>query len=332
MRLNELSLTKRRLELIERMEIDSVESLLKTYPYRYETVEAAPFSVWKEGDTIAFEGLICKQAHMVRLQKNRSMTKFHVISWNEDLEITLFNRPWAQQFSFGKTITIFGTYQGHNKVTASNYNFKPLKEQLGMHPVYSLTEGLKQNEMQTIMDQALEHIDCLVDVIPERYKEKYRLMDYHQAIKLIHKPTTMQDVKQAIRTLKYEEFLCFQCVMQKNQSINKEESLKTPKQFDRNKIEEWKQTLPYILTEDQSNAIEDILNDMTSNRMMYRLLQGDVGCGKTMVAIASMYACHLSSHQSALLAPTEILAIQHYENLKKQNYFLSYIPHPLHNS
>ena len=209
MNLTSLSLTKRRLELMEKMEIRSVEDLLKTYPYRYETVQSTPFSSWKEQDSVCFEGLICKQAYVVRLGKNRSMTKFHVISWDEDLEITLFNRPWTQQFSFGKTITIFGTYQGNNRILASNYNFKPLKEQMGMHPVYSLTEGLKQNEMQTIMDKALEHIDCLVDVIPTRFKEKYRLMNYHDAIRLIHKPTSLKDVKMALRTLKYEEFLRF---------------------------------------------------------------------------------------------------------------------------
>ena len=319
MNLSALKLTKRRLERMDKMGIHSVEEVLKTYPYRYESIESTPFSSWQEGSSVAFEGLICKQAQVIRLSKNRSMTKFHVISWDEDIEVTLFNRPWAQQFGFGKTITVFGTYQGNGKVTASNYNFKSLSAQMGLHPVYSLTDGLKQSDMHAIVEKALDYVDAIQDVIPARYREKYRLMEYHTAIRLIHKPTSMQDVKMAIRTLKYEEFLCFQCVMQKTQSKNQNDGIKEAKVFDIEKIEEWKHTLPYELTIDQNKAIDDILKDMASNQMMYRLLQGDVGCGKTMVAIASLYACHLSNHQSALLAPTEILAIQHYENLKKQN-------------
>ena len=319
MKLKEIELTKRRIELLNKMGIESVEQLLKTYPYRYETIQATPFSSWQESDTVCFEGLICKQAHVVRLQKNRSMTKFHVISWDEDLEITLFNRPWPQQFGFGKKITIFGTYQGKNRVMATNYNFKPLQEQQGMHPVYSLTEGLKQNEMRTIMEKALNYVDILPDLIPVRYQQQYRLMDEKEALLKIHNPKNMTDVRQALRTLKYEEFLCFQCVMQATQNQKLQTEFKEPKVFNRKKIDDWQQSLPYSLTDDQKKGIESVLKDLESSKIMFRLVQGDVGCGKTMVAIASLYACSLSGYQSVFLAPTEILARQHYQNLLNQN-------------
>ena len=318
MELQQIKLTKRRIELLNKMGIESVEQLLKTYPYRYETIQTTPFSLWKEQDTVCFEGLICKQAHMVRFGKNRSMTKFHVISWNEELEITIFNRPWTQQFSFGKKITLFGTYQGKNKVTATNYNFKPVNEQLGIHPVYTLTEGLKQNEMRSIMESALQHIDILPVLIPSRYKEKYRLMDEKEALIKIHNPQSINDVKMALRTLKYEEFLCFQCVMQATQNAKLQTEFKEPKEFDESKIMEWEDALPYTLTKDQKKGIQDVITDLKSTKMMFRLVQGDVGCGKTMVALASLYACFLSGYQSVFLAPTEILARQHYQNLKNQ--------------
>ena len=316
MELEKIKLTKRRIELLNKMEIHSVEELLRTYPYRYESIQSTPFLQWKENDTVCFEGLICKQAHVIRLGKNRSMTRFHVISWDEDLEITLFNRPWAQQFGFGKRITIFGTYQGKNRVTASNYNMKPLMEQTGMHPVYSLTEGLKQSDMQAIMKKALEHISLIEDVIPERYRLQYRLLSQEKALRLIHNPKDDNDVNQALRTLKYEEFLRFQCVMQATQNSKLQTEFKIPRKFDESKIEEWMKSLPYELTPDQKQGIYDVMKDMKSNQIMFRLLQGDVGCGKTMVAIASLYACHLSGYQSVFLAPTEILAQQHYQNLK----------------
>ncbi|MGN1277314.1 MAG: ATP-dependent DNA helicase RecG [Floccifex sp.] len=324
MKLEEMKCTKRRIELLNRMNIYSVEELLKTYPIRYEMIQSTPFLQWKDHDNVCFEGLICNQAQVIRLGKNRSMTKFKVISWDEELEITLFNRPWASQFRFGKKITIFGIYQGNYKVMASNYNLKPLKEQLGLHPVYGLTEGLKQNEMRDIIKKALNYLDVLEDVVPERYRLAYRLLSRKQAIQWIHCPQSKQDIEKALRTLKYEEFLCFQCVMQGVSSQQLQTEFKIPRHFDEQKIKDWMSSLPYELTQDQKKGIQEILEDMKSNRIMFRLVQGDVGCGKTMVAIAALYACVLSGYQAVFLAPTEILAHQHYENLKKQNLPVSY--------
>ncbi|MCI7802588.1 MAG: ATP-dependent DNA helicase RecG [Floccifex porci] len=324
MNLEEMKCTKRRIELLNRMGIYSVEELLRTYPTRYETIQSTPFLEWKENDMVCFEGLICKQAYVVRLSKNRSMTKFKVISWDEELEITLFNRPWVQQFKFGQRITLFGQYQGNYKVRANNYNFKPLKEQLGIHPVYSLTEGLKQSEMYSLIQKALSYINTIEDVIPERYRLTYRLLTHEQAYTMIHVPKSQKEIEMALRSLKYEEFLKFQCVMQAVQNTKLQTEFKIPKKFDENKIEQWIQSLPYTLTHDQLSGIHEILKDMKSRKIMFRLVQGDVGCGKTMVAIASLYACALSGYQAVFLAPTEILAKQHYLNLKEQNLPVSY--------
>ena len=157
MQINELKITSRRLGLLVKMNILTVEDLLKYYPLRYDTVQTLPYSQWNEKENVVFQGLICSTARVIRLSKNRSMTKFKVLSWNEELNITLFNRPWPSQFGFGKMITIYGQYQGNNNVVASTYNFKPLDQQLGLHPVYPLIEGLKQSDIQAIMKEALKH-------------------------------------------------------------------------------------------------------------------------------------------------------------------------------
>ncbi len=316
MELKEIKLTPRRIELLEKMGIHSVESLLKTYPFRYETIEAVPFDQWEKGQTVCFEGVIGSPARVVRFGKKRSMTKFKVVTWNEELEITLFNRPWANQFPFGKNITIFGTYQGNLKVTANNYNFHPLQTQVGMHPVYTVTQGLKQSEMRTIMGKALEHTEILADVVPERYRKAYKLLDGQTALQWVHNPPGPKHLQAALRTLKYEEFLCFQCVMQATQ--NKDSEIKKEaKSWDPEKLAQWMDAFPYTLTRDQEQACQDVLADMKSEKIMFRLVQGDVGCGKSMVAFMALYACHLSGWQSAFLAPTEILARQHYENMKQ---------------
>lgn len=316
MELNELKLTARRQALLVKMGIHSVEELLKTYPFRYETIDQIPFKDWKEHQSVAFEGLICSQARVIRFGKKRSMTKFKVLSWNEELEVTLFNRPWIRQFPFGKTITVFGTYQGNDKVTGTNYNFQSLVEQVGMNPVYTVSQGMRQNEFRDIMKKALVYTDQMPSYVPVRYQKKYRLLDHGQALYWIHLPPNPEHLQAAMRTLKYEEFLLFQCVMQ---ATNQKESLnlKKPKQVDLKKVDAWIRRLPYALTADQKSAIDDVLSDLSGDTVMFRLIQGDVGCGKSVVAFAVLYATALSGYQSAFLVPTELLARQHYSKMKE---------------
>lgn len=318
MNLNELKLTPRRISLLQKMGIDTVEQLLKTFPYRYDVVSVVPFDKWQERDSICVEGLICKRAYVVRLAKNRSMTKFTILAWNEELEVTLFNRPWTQQFTVGKRISLFGQYQGNYKILAQNYNFVPLKEQEGMLPIYSLPDAFTQKEMRSIMKKALEHVSILTSFVPVRYQNHYRLLSYDRAIQWIHFPMNSMQLKQAIRTLKYEEFLIFQCVMQAMRYEQKEIVTKYPKQFDEQVVWDWLKRLPFELTKDQKICIETILKEMASPKIVFRLVQGDVGCGKTIIAMACCLACMEAGQQAAFLAPTEILARQHYDNLKQQ--------------
>ena len=315
MDLNVLKLTSRRQGLLAKMGIASVEDLLETYPFRYETIEIIPYDQWQENDHVCFEGLICQTARVIRFGKNRSMTKFTVISYDQEIEVTLFNRPWTQQFTFGKTITLFGQYKGKNKFTATNYNFEPLSKQTGMHPVYTLPKEMHQKEFQKIMDAALAYREEVEDVIPHRYRDQYRLLEHGQALLWVHHPQDQKHLSYALRTLKYEEFLCFQCVMQATQNQVTSAS-KEPKIFDASLIDAWIDKLPFPLTKDQERAIRDLCEDLHSSKTMFRLVQGDVGCGKTIVAMAAIYASYLAGYQSAFLAPTEILARQHYEKMK----------------
>ena len=312
MLINEMKITSRRLGLLVKMGIQTVEDLLKYYPLRYDKRCIKEFSQWQEKENVIFSGLICSAARVIRLGKNRTMTKFKVMSWNEELNVTLFNRPWTNQLGFGKTIVIQGVYQGNYNVTATNYSFKPIEEQLGIQPVYALTEGLKQSDMQAILKQALEYVHIMPQRVPQRYVDAYHLLDTSLAYKWIHFPNDENQLKQAVRTLKYEEFLCFQCVMQ---AMHVKKELKQPKKFDVSNIYDWISNLPFELTEDQKSSIDSILYDLKKDSIMFRLVQGDVGCGKSVVAFVSMLANQQANYQSALLAPTEILARQHVENM-----------------
>ncbi len=314
MELSELKLTARRFGLLTKMNIHTVEDLLKTYPFRYEDIQAIPFEKWEVNEMVAVEGLIASKPTLIRLGKNRSMVKFRIIAWNEEIEVSLFNRPWISQFQFGNPITLFGHYQGNNKLVASNYNLKPLRDQTGLKPVYSLSKAMKPSDMSASIKAALKKVDEIPDLIPQRYREKYRLLSQKQAYEWIHFPRSFAQLHQAIRTLKYEEFLCFQCCVQGQQvqNIGKE-----AKVFDESVIQEKIDSLPFPLTEDQNKAIQDVIRDLRSDTIMYRMVQGDVGSGKTVVGMFSIMACDLAGYQSAFLAPTEILARQHYATMQK---------------
>ena len=311
MELTELKLTARRFGLLQKMGITTLEQLLKTYPFRYESHEQLPFDQWQKGDTVGFAGLIASRPAVIRLGKNRTMTRFTVISWNQELQVTVFNRPWLNAFPFGETIHIRGTYNGEGKVTAMQAQKKPLEE--GLVPVYSMTKGMKPADMPAILDKALEHLDQLPDLVPPDLRRRYRLLDKDTSYRWIHRPPDEKRLHLAIRTLKYEEFLCFQCAVQSESALGQR---KTPRMFDHALADAFLDQFPYDLTADQRQASEDVWSDQRRDTTMYRLVQGDVGSGKTVVAMAAIRACELSGAQSAMMAPTEILARQHLKTLQ----------------
>ncbi|NBK96562.1 MAG: ATP-dependent DNA helicase RecG [Erysipelotrichia bacterium] len=313
MNLKELKISDKKIAILQQMKINSVMDLLMHYPFRYEENIVKSFEEWEKGDKVCFEATIISAAHVSRYAYKKSMTRFKVLYEHIELDITLFNRPWVSAFQIGKKMSIFGKYDGNYRVTCMNYNSEPLDTQLGMIPVYNVKEGISQKEIHKYIQKGLS-LCTILDFIPQEYRHKYRLISKVDALKQIHSPTDKEGLKQSLRTLKYEEFLKFQLQMQYMKQMNTTMS-GLAKVFDEQAIAHFIKRLPYALTNGQKGAVDDILHDLQSERVMYRLVQGDVGCGKTLVAAIGMYACVCAKKQVAMLAPTEILAKQHYQNL-----------------
>lgn len=314
MNIKELRLSDKKLAILKSMNIYEVEDLLTHYPFRYEERNTKMFGLWEKDDKVCFEGVVISSARVTHYGYKRSATRFKVLYDEIELDVTLFNRPWVSAFKVGKTLSIFGKYEGNYKVTCMNYNTQPLTTQLGIIPVYALKEGMLQKDMHRLVDKALDM--CKIeDFVPEEYRLKYRLLHRKDAVYMIHHPACREHLKQSLRTLKYEDFLKFQLQMQYMKGKNIK-ACGNAKDFDEVKIQTFIKGLPFSLTNGQKDALSDILHDLREEHVMYRLIQGDVGCGKTLVAAISMYACVLSNKQAALMAPTEILAKQHYHNFK----------------
>ena len=312
-----LKLTSKRIEVLHRLGLFTTDDLLMYYPYRYEAITTSAFSDWKIKDKVWFEGEVVQLPRSWR--KGRLVTTtFQVRSQEQILTITIFNRPWAKSLNLNQILTIQGVYQGNSKVTAISYDTKPLAEHASITPIYSIKEGIRQKTLQTIIHSVLNQLqDEIIDDIPDEFRQAYRLLPLKLAYRYIHIPSSMNGVQAAVRTLKYAEFLRFFTAIQLMRSTDGIRIAKKPKIFSTKKIQQVIQSLSFEMTADQRDTLEKILYDMGSTHTMYRLVQGDVGCGKTVVATLSLYAAFLSGYQGAMLAPTEILARQHYQSVNE---------------
>ena len=312
-----LKLTSKRLQILHELGLYTTDDLLMYYPYRYEVITTSAFSDWKIKDKVWFEGEVVQLPRSWR--KGRLVTTtFQVRSQEQILTITIFNRPWAKSLNLNQILTIQGVYQGNSKVTAISYDTKPLAEHASITPIYSIKEGIRQKTLQTIIHSVLNQLqDEIIDDIPDEFRQAYRLLPLKLAYRYIHIPSSMNGVQAAVRTLKYAEFLRFFTAIQLMRSTEGIRIAKKPKIFSSKKIQQAIQSLSFEMTADQRDTLEKILYDMGSTHTMYRLVQGDVGCGKTVVATLALYAAFLSGYQGAMLAPTEILARQHYQSVNE---------------
>lgn len=318
MKLNQVKLTKRLYEKLSDAGFETVESLLWHFPYRYDEVSIIPYSDWKIGDKVWLEGVIQEPFKCLRLPKNRTVTRFMFQSNQGLFQVSIFNRPWLKS---NMQISLQARYDGNNNLVGLNYNTNSLIDQLGIIPIYSLTKELSNKDFINVMSKVLNYVDeCIVNDVPDEYRLKYKLLTLKQSIYQIHKPNNLNAIFLAKRTLKYEEFLRFQTKLQLNRQVNFGQMFGKSKIFDRRIINNWMKYLPFELTIQQKAVLDEILNDLQSKQRMNRLLQGDVGSGKTVIAALAIYATVLSHYQAALLVPTEILAKQHYTSIK------SYLP------
>ena len=228
--------------------------------------------------------------------------------------VTIFNRAFQKNnLTIGKELYISGKYdEVKNTFTASDIKFS-LPSNL-IEPVYHLTTGIQNSLLSKLIRQVT--FNNVVDLVPEEINKKYNFLDKSEALELIHFPNNINDIKKANLKLIYEELFMFMFKILSSKNIN-EIALKEEKIFDEDKVKDFILSLPFKLTGDQECAVNEILNDIKSNKQMNRLIIGDVGSGKTIVGIISIYANFLAGYQSAFMAPTEVLAMQHYHSLNK---------------
>lgn len=307
--------------LLKKLNINTVDDLVTHYPYRYEFIKRSNLKEKCEDDKVIIDGKVEMIPILVRLKGNLNKMNFRLVTQTgEVVGVSIFNRAYLKsQLLVGTNITVFGKYEKNkNVILASEIRMGLLPKGEKIEAVYHGTVGLNSKNISGFINTALmEYGNDLEDYIPKYLLEKYNFLNKKTALNIIHNPSTKEKLKEASIRLKYEELFVYMAKINYLKLKNKDTLNGVKKEFDKEKLDKVIKSLPYELTTDQKTVLNEILEDLTSKRRMNRLLQGDVGSGKTIISIIAMVANYLSGYQSALMVPTEILATQHYETMKE---------------
>ena len=305
------------IETLKNININNMEDLVYYYPYRHEIVRLNDIKEAKDKDNVVIECIVDSVPLTRRFRANMTSLTFRAMSNKKMIAVMIFNRAFLKsQIKPGSIVTVIGKYDAlKNTVIASDIKFERLQTG-SIIPVYHLTTGLTSKALKKYIDEALTKFDNYIDYVPNYLNERYNLISKKSAVNMIHNPKNEDEVKKALIKLKYEELFQFMFKINYLKEVNKESKIGYLRNVDPEDVNEFIRSLPFELTADQDTAIEEIYKDMTSSKRMNRMLQGDVGSGKTIVSVIAAYINYLGKYQTALMAPTEVLAYQHYESIK----------------
>lgn len=307
---------EKRAELLRKKGIDTVGALLRFYPRAYlDWQNITPISECHEGENVCVRAEITSPVKTANIRRGMTLYKFSAADDSGVIEVTLFNRKYlAENLREGRSYLFYGKLgYGITLRQMSSPEIMPA-EYMGIEPVYAASEGLSSKTIEKIMKNALVYTDSMQDAIPDGIRKKNGLCDFKTALKSIHFPLERQALESAKRRLVFEELFVLQTGLLFLKRRRRALAGCTVKE---NLLDEFKKTLSFKLTGAQERVINECLSDMMSPRPMNRLIQGDVGSGKTAVAAALMYISAGNGFQSALMAPTELLAEQHFKTLCK---------------
>ena len=306
------------ISLLNSVGVYDVTDLLSYYPYRYQIYKINNINDVKSNESVIIEGIVDSVPIVRFFTAKKNILSFRLYTSNKLINVSIYNRAFMKRnITPGKTITILGKYdEKKNTLVANNIILSKIEDNK-IESVYHLTNGLNNKTLSKLIKNALDMNIETVDYIPDYLNERYGFINKMDAIRKIHFPIDLQEIKEAKLKLIYEELFLFMLKINYLKYLKTTDTKKEPKQCNKLDVQNYINTLPFELTKDQITAVKEIYNDLTSNKRMNRLICGDVGSGKTIVGIISAYITYLSGYQTALMAPTEILATQHFENVKK---------------
>ena len=307
---------KTTIKYLNELGIYDADDLITYYPFRYEITQNTDIHNLNDGDKVVIGGIVENVPTVIHFNRKLNKMSFHLNTGEFITNITIFNRAFLKdKLNVGHAVTIIGKYdQKHNSITASDIKFGLIEGTL-IEPIYHSSFKINSSKISKIIKSVLDKVKPK-DYIPDSLIRKYHFMDKQEAIKIVHNPKDKEKLKKALARLKYEElFMYMMKISYLKKSKKQSDGLSRNVSYEQ--VLEIVDRLPFKLTKDQLKSVKDIYDDLTSSNRMNRLLQGDVGSGKTIVSFIALYINYLAGYQGALMAPTEILAFQHYQNFLK---------------
>lgn len=303
------------LKVLNNLNIYTINDLILYIPYKFNIITKTSLN---DDEKSVIDVYVQSIPIVSYFKRNMNRLTFTALYNNNIIKVVIFNRAFLKQNIYlNQNIVIIGKYNKiQNTFICSDIIFENF-EKPKILPIYHLTSGINQKKMNILVNSALDTKAELEEYIPEDIKENYNFVDKYELLNIVNNPKEEEILKKAIIQLKYEELFIFMLKIRYLKIRRELEKEDYSKNVDINDAEILREKLPFTLTYDQEKALQEIVNDLNSKTRMNRLLQGDVGSGKTVVAFFSMYVMKKAGYQSAMMVPTEVLAKQHYENAKK---------------
>lgn len=292
------------------------DDVINYFPYRYNVYTPVKLRECSEGDTCTITGYVESAAKVFFIRKNLNKLSFAFNTGSELVNVTIFNRAYLKpNIRIKSYISVIGKYnRKSNTFMASDIKLTPITKTV-IEPVYHLNQGIKRSNFKKLVDEILDNTVEIKSNVPDYLIEKYNFINKKEAVTNVHKPKDINSLKKADLHLIYEELFTFMLKVSYLKEKNASDGKFNIKSFDEDKVNNFISSLPFNLTDGQMQAVSDIKGDFLSKKKMNRLILGDVGSGKTIVSFIALYMNMLAGYQGVLMAPTEILAVQHFNNM-----------------
>lgn len=298
------------MQLFRSLGIETIRDLMHHFPFRFEDFQQRDLETVLDQEKVVLVGKVVTPPLVSYFGGRKSRLSFKLsVDSTQVIQVTFFNQPYLkQQIELGQIQAIYGRWQEKSQ---SLLAMKLVKTNDDFAPVYSTTKGLKQSQIVAAIKQAFDHYrETIEDLVPESINRELDLMPLDKALETMHFPDNSHEKEKAQQKIIFTEFFLYQYRLQQaKKRLMKEKGIEL--HYPVEELRAIIQTIPFELTHSQKQAINDICRDLLSPFPMNRLLQGDVGSGKTLVAFVTMIACVLAGYQAALMVPTELLAQQH---------------------
>lgn len=313
------SVGEKRAENLNQLGIYTIEDLLSYYPFRYEDIQEKELSEIQDQEKVTLKGLVVSQAVVSRYGYKKTRLTFRMMRDHAVINVSFFNQPYLKEkVILSEEIAVYGKWDAKRKALTGMKILASKNEDEDLAPIYHVNKKIRQSSLVQLIRLGFDTYQSFIqETLPNYLLEKYRLLPRGQAMFGMHFPKDAKESHQAKRRIVFEEFFLFQMKMQGLKQQEKSEENGLSISYDVERLKSFIVKLPFELTAAQKRVTNEICRDLRSPKHMQRLLQGDVGSGKTVVAALALYATMTAKYQGALMVPTEILAQQHMESFQQ---------------